>query len=82
MKALRAMEGLETKKEGIFVMPVKRVTIFSTFMMYMSDPQNTLETAWSFRECGVASSVFVIKVAAVSPAVWQHKSRAQSQRVY
>jgi hypothetical protein len=55
METLRTMEGLETKKEGIFVMPVKRATIFSTFMIYVADPKETVATAWSFLECGAFS---------------------------
>ena len=46
------MEGVPTRKQGIFVMPLERITIHSTFMIYVADPQDTVATAWSFRECG------------------------------
>lgn len=54
MDAMRGMEGVETRKEGIFVMPLQRITISSTFTYFMADPQNTVATAaaWSFSECG------------------------------
>jgi hypothetical protein len=51
MTALRKMESLETKKEGIFVMPVERVTIHSTFIYFLADPAATVGAAasgWSF----------------------------------
>ncbi len=32
LETLRSMEGVETTREGIFVMPVERITIHSTYM--------------------------------------------------
>ena len=32
LETLRSMEAVETKREGIFVMPVERITIHSTYM--------------------------------------------------
>ena len=42
MDVMHAMEAVETRKEGIFVMPKERITIFSTFVYLIADPQNTL----------------------------------------
>ena len=36
---------LPTKKEGIFVMPLERITILSTFVVYIDDPLDTLGTS-------------------------------------
>ena len=35
---------LPTKKEGIFVMPLERITILSTFLVYIDDPLDTVGT--------------------------------------
>ena len=37
MGTLAAMEGVATKQEGIFVMPLKRITIKSTYMYVIDD---------------------------------------------
>jgi hypothetical protein len=52
MESMHAMEGVETTRQGIFVMPKERITILSTFMYYVADPMDTVATAWSFQECG------------------------------
>lgn len=49
MEHIHKMEKLPTKKEGIFVMPLERVTIHSTFVIFVADPEDTLGTAWSLR---------------------------------
>jgi hypothetical protein len=56
MPTLRAMEQVETTRQGIFVMPKDRITIFSTFMFYVADPQDTLAAVWSFQERGMLPS--------------------------
>eukprot|EP00892_Ulva_mutabilis_P003844 jgi/Ulvmu1/1831/UM119_0050.1 len=50
MENMHKMESVPTKKEGIFVMPLDRITIFSTFVVYFADPQDTVGTAWSLRQ--------------------------------
>lgn len=42
MSALRSMEGVETRKEGIFVMPKDRITILATYWYRASQPNATL----------------------------------------
>lgn len=44
LETLRSMEGVETKREGIFVMPVERITIHSTYM-YGTSPATTTGVA-------------------------------------
>ena len=57
MEAVHAMESVETRKEGIFVMPKERINIWSTFVYYVADPRNTLATAWSFEATGAPTRV-------------------------
>jgi hypothetical protein len=44
METMHKMESVATKKEGIFVMPLERITIHSTFVVYVEDPEDTLGT--------------------------------------
>lgn len=62
---MRKMEEVPTRKQGIFVMPLERITIHSTFIIYVADPQDTLATAWSFRECGVTTSMLTCLLASI-----------------
>lgn len=55
MENMRKMESLPTHKQGIFVMPLERVTIHSTFVIFVADPQDTLGTAWSLRQVGTGA---------------------------
>lgn len=66
MENMHKMESLPTQKQGIFVMPVERVTIHSTFMIFVADPQDTLGTAWSLRQVdtGAVFSLITQKVRA------------------
>eukprot|EP01024_Parvocaulis_polyphysoides_P017440 TRINITY_DN176_c0_g2_i2.p1 TRINITY_DN176_c0_g2~~TRINITY_DN176_c0_g2_i2.p1 ORF type:complete len:243 (-),score=28.94 TRINITY_DN176_c0_g2_i2:17-703(-) len=38
MEVLHKMEGVETRKEGIFVMPKERITIHSSYVYYVTGP--------------------------------------------
>ncbi|GIL60334.1 hypothetical protein Vafri_14960 [Volvox africanus] len=42
METLRRMEDLPTKREGIFVMPLKRVTILATYWYRINHPEPSL----------------------------------------
>ena len=42
---LTGMEGVETKKEGIFVMPKERITILSTYVYSSTGVSNDREAA-------------------------------------
>lgn len=44
VSTLASMEGVDTRREGIFVMPVKRITILSTYM-YVVDESGGTEVA-------------------------------------
>lgn len=51
MHTMHKMETVETTKSGIFVMPKERITIHSSFMYYLLNPQNTAEVAWAMQDC-------------------------------
>lgn len=40
MDTVYKFDKLPTKKEGIFVMPLERITIHSTFVVYVEDPDD------------------------------------------
>jgi hypothetical protein len=40
MDTVYKFDKLPTKKEGIFVMPLERITILSTFLVYVDDPND------------------------------------------
>ena len=54
MESMTQMQQVETHKEGIFVMPKERITILSSFVYFVADPQDTVGTAWSLEDCGAA----------------------------
>lgn len=60
MEHMHKMESLPTKKQGIFVMPVDRVTIHSTFVIHVADPQDTLETSWLLRQVDTGVTLCLI----------------------
>ena len=57
MSSIHAMESVETRTEGIFVMPKERITIHSTFVYYVADPQETIATVWSFSAKGMYHNI-------------------------
>eukprot|EP01025_Chloroclados_australasicus_P020046 TRINITY_DN21081_c0_g1_i1.p1 TRINITY_DN21081_c0_g1~~TRINITY_DN21081_c0_g1_i1.p1 ORF type:complete len:245 (-),score=19.74 TRINITY_DN21081_c0_g1_i1:445-1179(-) len=61
MGALRKMEEVETTRSGIFVMPKERINIQSTYLYYVADPENTVSTAWSFKECDLNKDLVALK---------------------
>ena len=44
MDTVFKLDKLPTKTEGIFVMPLERITIHSTFLVYVDDPLDTVGT--------------------------------------
>lgn len=44
MDTVFKLDKLPTKTEGMFVMPVDRITIHSTFVVYIDDPLDTAGT--------------------------------------
>ena len=71
MDSMQKMQEVETLKEGIFVMPKERITIFSTLVYFVADPQDTLGTAWSFEDCGTTCASVQLAHAVIVSAVYQ-----------
>lgn len=46
MDTVYKFDKVPTKKEGIFVMPLERITILSTFVVYVDDPNDTEGTTF------------------------------------
>ena len=46
LEVLTAMEQVETRKEGIFVMPKDRITILSTYTYYAGDTPEEAVQCW------------------------------------
>lgn len=42
MEVLHKMENLPTKREGIFVMPLERITILATYWYRVNHPEPSL----------------------------------------
>jgi hypothetical protein len=56
MDTVYKFDKLPTKKEGIFVMPLDRITILSTFVVYVDDPHDTEGTTFVLNKHEISSS--------------------------
>lgn len=76
MEALRKMEGVETRREGIFVMPKERITIHSTYWYSIKKPfALTLEGGDTTEDPGCKEELGLLKMRFASQAEELQKTR-------
>lgn len=57
MDTVYKFDKLPTKKEGIFVMPLERITILSTFVVYVDDPNDTQGNSFVLNELSTGGAL-------------------------
>ena len=72
LHALGSMERVKTRREGIFVMPLNRITIKSTYMYYVDDAANGAASQLS-----VFEALSALQARFDAQAVQLHKERQQ-----